>query len=365
MTANPIPLSTDAATASSTAVLTVTRAARGEYAPDVLDLGTTLVREPRTGEVLVDVLYLSIDPTNRNWLKLEPVNTLVDKVGHGLSVGAPMMGEAIVRVISSQAEGISAGDLLAGVVPWQERAVVPAARMRLVDLHGDEPLEAHLTIFSHIGVAAMVGLHEVARIRSGETVLISAAAGATGRVAVGIAKAAGCRVIGIAGGPDKCAMVQGFGADAVVDYKNTPDLAAAINDAAPDGVDVYFDNVGGATLDAALLAMRAGGRIAVCGLMADYDDPDAPGVRNMFRVLVRHLRIEGFLAAHYWHKRDEYYSHLRRLLREGVIVHAADMTDGLGTAPDQLGKLFRGANNAKLLVRLDAAVDAASGGSRS
>ena len=98
MTANPIPLSTDAATASSTAVLTVTRAARGEYAPDVLDLGTTLVREPRTGEVLVDVLYLSIDPTNRNWLKLEPVNTLVDKVGHGLSVGAPMMGEAIVRV---------------------------------------------------------------------------------------------------------------------------------------------------------------------------------------------------------------------------------------------------------------------------
>lgn len=351
----PIPSGTAAATASSTAVLTVTRPARGEYAPDVLELGSIAIGEPETGEVLVDVLYLSIDPTNRNWLKLEPVNTLVDKVGHGLSVGAPMMGEAIVRVVTSRAEGVIAGDLLAGVVPWQERAVVPAARMRRVDLHEDEPLEAHLTIFSHIGVAAMVGLHEIARIRSGETVLVSAAAGATGRVAVGLAKAAGCRVVGIAGGPDKCAMVAGFGADAVVDYKNSPDLAAAIDAAAPEGIDVYFDNVGGATLDAALLAMRPGGRIAVCGLMADYDDPDAPGVRNMFRVLVRHLRIEGFLAAHFWHKRDEYYAHLRSLLREGVIVHAADMTDGLRTAPEQLGKLFRGANSAKLLVRLEAA----------
>lgn len=345
-----------------TQVLTVTRPARDEYTPDVLALGTTAVPALGVGDVLVEVLYLSIDPTNRNWLKLEPVNTLVDKVGHGLSVGAPMMGEAVVRVLDSQADGVCSGDLLAGVVPWQERAVVPAARMRAVEVHEGEPLAAHLTIFSHIGVAAMVGLHEIARIRAGETVLVSAAAGATGRLAVGIAKAAGCRVVGIAGGPEKCAMVAEFGADAVVDYKNTTDLAAAISAAAPEGVDVYFDNVGGATLDAALLAMRPGGRVAVCGLMADYDDPNAPGVRNMFRVLVHHLRIEGFLAAHYWHKRDEYYAHLRRLLREGTIAHAAEVTDGLETAPDQLGKLFRGANNAKLLVRLDAAADSASGG---
>lgn len=337
---------------TTTPVLTVARAATGEYRPDVLALGETEVAPPGPGELLVEVLYLSIDPTNRNWLKLEPVNTLVEKVGHGLSVGAPMLGEAIVRVIESRHEGIEPGDLLAGIAPWQETAVVPAARMRAVDWHDDEPLAAHLTIFSHIGTAAMVGLHEVARIRAGETVLVSAAAGATGRIAVGIAKAAGCRVVGIAGGAAKCEAVRGFGADEVVDYKAEPDLAAALVRAAPEGVDVYFDNVGGATLDAALLAMAPGGRIAVCGLMADYDDPDAPGIRNMFRVLVRRLRIEGFLAAHFWHKRDEYYSHLRDLLRRGLIRHAADESTGLASAPDQLTKLFRGTNTAKLLVRV-------------
>lgn len=337
-----------------TPVLTVARAATGEYRPDVLALGEVDLGVPGPGEVLVEVVLLSIDPTNRNWLKLDPVNTLVEKIGHGLAVGAPMMGEALVRVIASQAEGVAPGDLLAGVVPWQERAVVPAARLRAVDWREGEPLAAHLTIFSHIGMAAMVGMYEIARIRAGETVLVSAAAGATGRIAVGIAKAAGCRVVGIAGGAAKCAAVRGFGADAVVDYTAEGDLAAAIAEAAPEGVDVYFDNVGGAVLDAALLAMAPGGRIAICGLMADYDDPAAPGVRNLFRVLVRRLRIEGFLAAHFWHKRDEYYAHLRRLLHAGVIAHAADESVGLASAPEQLAKLFRGSNTAKLLVRVGA-----------
>ena len=338
-----------------TSVLTVARPATGQYRPDVLTLGATDVGEPGPDDLLVEILYLSIDPTNRNWLKLEPVNTLVEKVGHGLSVGAPMMGEGIARVVVSRAAGVVAGDLVAGIVPWQERAVVPAARMRPVDWRPGEPLAAHLTIFSHIGTAAMVGMREIARVRPGETVLVSAAAGATGRIAVGIAKAAGCRVIGIAGGAEKCAAVRGFGADDVVDYKAADDLAASIAQAAPDGVDVYFDNVGGAILDAALLNMAPRGRVAVCGLMADYDNPEqSPGVRNLFRVLVRQLRIEGFLAAHYWHKRDEYYEHLRGLLRDGTIAHAADMSVGLASAPDQLSKLFLGTNTAKLLVRVGA-----------
>lgn len=330
--------------------LIVTRAARGQYSPDVLARSDVKLPQLGKGDILVDVLLLSIDPTNRNWLKLEPTNTLVEKVGHRLEIGSPMLGEAIVRVVSSQHPNVSQGDLLAGIVPWQERAVVPADRLRAVDWLNDEPLAAHLTIFSHIGMAAMAGLHDVARIQAGETVLISAAAGATGRVATAVAKAAGCRVVAIAGGPEKCAEVHAYGADAAVDYKNSDDLTAAIAEAAPEGVDVYFDNVGGKILDAALMNMKRGGRVAVCGVMADYDNPDATGVRNMFQVLIRHLRIEGFLAAHFWDKRDTYYEHLRSLIRQGVLTHAAETTDGLDSAPEQLSKLFQGTNRAKLLV---------------
>jgi NADPH-dependent curcumin reductase CurA len=144
------------------------------------------------------------------------------------------------------------------------------------------------------------------------------------------------------------------GADAVIDYRTTENLSEAIEAAAPEGIDVYFDNVGGQTLDAALLAMNLGGRIAVCGLMSDYDaGNDRHGVRNMFRVLVRQLRIEGFLAGHYVDRRAEHFAALRRLLEQGWIEHRAEESVGLESAPDQLARLFTGAHRGKLLVRIE------------
>ena len=339
-------------TARITPALLVTRAATGVYAPDVLELATRELPELADGELLLRVLYLSLDPTNRNWLKLESVNTLRQKIGRDLTVGDPMVGEILGLVEESRDPAYSAGDVVAGVGEWQERTVVPAARMRRVE-RGEEPLAAHLTIFSHIGLAAMAGLHAVARIQAGETVLVSAAAGATGRLAVAAATAHGCRVIGIAGGAEKCADVIAAGAVAAIDYRAVDDLADAIRRAAPEGVDVYFDNVGGSTLDAALTAMSPGGRIAVCGVMSDYDaGEDRHGIRNMFQVLVRHLRIEGFLAGHYWDQREEFYATLRELLADGRIEHRADEAVGLAAAPVHLSKLFAGTNRGKLLVRV-------------
>jgi NADPH-dependent curcumin reductase CurA len=336
----------------TTAALLVTRAATGAYAPDVLELATRTLPELADGDVLLRVLYLSLDPTNRNWLKLEPVNTLRQKIGRDLAVGDPMVGEILGLVEESRDPAFRVGDVVAGVGEWQEHAVVPAARMRRVE-RGDEPLAAHLTVFSHIGLAAMVGLHAIARIQPGETVLVSAAAGATGRLAVAAATAHGCRVIGIAGGPDKCADVLAAGAAEAIDYRAVDDLADALRLAAPDGVDVYFDNVGGATLDAALTAMKPGGRVAVCGVMSDYDaGEERHGIRNMFQVLVRHLRIEGFLAGHYWDRREEFYAILRELLADGRIEHRADEAIGLAAAPEHLRKLFDGSNRGKLLVRV-------------
>jgi NADPH-dependent curcumin reductase CurA len=143
------------------------------------------------------------------------------------------------------------------------------------------------------------------------------------------------------------------GAVAAIDYRGVDDLGAALRGAAPEGIDAYFDNVGGATLDAALTAMSPGGRVAVCGVMSDYDAGEQRhGIRNMFQVLVRHLRIEGFLAGHYWDRREEFYDVLRGLLADGLIQHRADEAVGLAAAPVHLAKLFAGTNRGKLLVRV-------------
>tara|TARA_R110002020_G_scaffold65413_6_gene172790 strand:- start:114 stop:1202 length:1089 start_codon:yes stop_codon:yes gene_type:complete len=339
----------------STPSLVISRAATGTYTPDVLRLEQRPLRALESGELLIEVLHLSLDPTNRNWLKLDPMNTVREKIGRDLRIGDVMVGEGLGRVLESRDPGFPPGRIVAGVMEWQEHAIVPGARMRAVDVVEGEPLTAHLTIYSHIGMAAMAGLHAIAKIEPGETVLVSAAAGATGRLAVGIAAAHGCRVIGIAGGAAKCTEVIGAGAAVAIDYKAEPDLAAAIRAAAPEGVHVYFDGVGGETLDAALTAMARRGRIAVCGVMSDYEaSEDRSGVRNMFLVLIRELRIEGYLAGSYWEQSANYYAQLRSLLRSGRIHHRVEESPGLSSAPDQLAKLFTGAHRGKLVVRVRA-----------
>ena len=331
----------------------IARPALGAYSPDVLRLEKRPLGAPAEGEVLLRVLYLSLDPTNRNWLKLAPNNTVYEKIGRNLAVGDVMVGEIIGQIEESRAPGWTQGEFVGCVAEWQDRAVVPATRLRKLDVHDGEPLTVHLTIFSHIGMAAMAGIRDVGKVQPGETVLVSAAAGATGSLAVGIAKSMGCRVIGIAGGTEKCALVTGsFGADAAIDYKSE-DVGEALGRLAPEGIDVYYDNVGGPILDTVLMHMANGGRVAVCGVMADYDaGEDRPGIKNMFQVLIRHLRIEGYLANHFNAKRERYFAELRGLLEKGAIHHREHLSHGLDSVPGQLELLFSGRNQGKLIVKL-------------
>jgi hypothetical protein len=329
----------------------IARPAIGRYTPDVLRLEERELPSAGEGEVRVRLIYLSLDPTNRNWLKLESVSTIVEKVGRNLAVGDVMIGQVLGIVEESRAAGFEAGDRVAALGQWQEQMILPASRLRKLHLADGEPLSMHLTIFSHVGFAAMVGLTDIARIQPGQTVLISGAAGATGSLAVGIAKDRGCHVVGIAGGAEKCQRVKAeFGADAAIDYK-TQDLGKALQNMAPNGIHAFFDNVGGAILDEALMHMVPGGCVAVCGVMADYDAAgNARGIQNMYQVLVRHLRIEGFLAGHFADRQDAYFNELRRLLSIGRIKHRPHIVEGFSRANEYLAMLFAGTNQGKLLV---------------
>lgn len=333
-----------------TRALIIDRPALGAYAPDVLRLEERDMPELGDGDIALRLLWLSLDSTNRNWLKLEPVNTLRQKIGRDLAIGDPMVGQILAEVVASRAPGWLVGDLAAGLAPWQEHSVVPASWMRRIEPLDGYPLSVHLSVLSHVGYAAMAGLFEVARVHSGETVVVSAAAGATGRIAVAAAVDAGCTVIGLAGSPAKRAAVLAAGASAALDYRAS-DLVEQLGAAAPDGVHVYFDNVGGVVLDAVLMAMRFGGRIAVCGTISDYDT-DPVGVRNLFQTVVRHLRLEGYSAANYDDRRESFDARLRRLLHEGKVRHEVDEVHGFENAPAHLSKVFDGSNRAKLVVRI-------------
>jgi len=330
----------------------IRRPALGRYSPDVMGLETRNLPVLGPGDVRVRLIYLSLDPTNRNWLKLEDTSTVVEKVGRNLRVGDVMLGQILGVVEESASPDFNVGDHVAALAEWQEQVVLPASRLRRLEVSAGLPLTAHLTLLSHVGLAAIVGLKEIAQIRSGQTVVISGAAGATGSLAVGIAKDAGCRVVGIAGGAEKCARVlDEFGADASIDYKNG-DLDAALGRTCPDGVDAYFDNVGGWILDTVLRHLVPGGRVAVCGVMADYDNATPDGIRNMYLVLVKHLRIEGFLAGGYPEKRDQHFAELREMFAAGRLKPRAHIVEDFDKAPEHLGLLFSGQNKGKLLVQV-------------
>jgi len=334
-----------------TPVLNVARAAIGPYSPDMLAYGMTDVPSPRDGQVLVHIIYLSLDPSNRNWMRLEPGTTpSINGVPLDLRVGAPMWGQVLGQVEESRTPNLKVGDIVAGLAPWQERFTAPASTLRKVLVEADEPLSAHLTLFSHVGLAAWKGM-SILDPKPGETVLVTGAAGATGSVAVEIAKARGATVIGVAGGAEKCEAVLALGADAVIDYK-----AEAVGDAlaalAVAGIDAIFDNVGGEVLEGALFHMNMYGRVAICGVMADYDaaPEDLVGIRNVYVVLIRQLRIQGFLAGFTDEEWVEHLAALHGLFDRGLIHSRPHIVHGFEKSPEHLALLFSGGNAGKLMV---------------
>jgi NADPH-dependent curcumin reductase CurA len=263
-----------------------------------------------------------------------------------------MSGFAIGEVVESKTGGLKAGDIVEGDWGWQDYAALPARR--LAKRTTQAPLELLIGPLSVTGLTAYFGLLEVGQPKPGDTVLVSAAAGAVGTMVGQIARLAGCRVVGTAGGQDKCDwLTRELGFDAAVDYK-AGGVRRALAAACPGGIDVYFDNTGGAVLEAALSLMNLRGRIVCCGNVSQYDvDKPAPGPMAVPGLVVtKRLRMEGFIVMDFYDRRAEAEARLARWVAEGRIKAVVDVVDGLDKAPDALIGLFAGKNRGKMAVRV-------------
>ncbi|TDK45116.1 NADP-dependent oxidoreductase [Antarcticimicrobium luteum] len=299
---------------------------------------------PGPGEVMLRTVLISIDAAARAWMQGATYRAPV-------RAGDAMPCFALCEVVESNAPDLAKGDLVAGESVWADYANVPARQVqKLPDIR---PLTHHLSVYGIAGKTAFHGLVGVGRPIAGETVLVSAAAGAVGAYVGQIARALGCRVVGIAGGAEKCAFVTGeLGFDACVDYRD-PKMFKALRAACPDGVDVYFDNVGGAVLEAALFAMNERGRVICCGAISQYDSAAASGPRNLpGLVVVKRLRMEGFIVTDFAHQDATAERALRTWVAKGQIKVIEDVIDGLENTPAALIGLLAGENRGKRMVRV-------------
>ncbi len=306
------------------------------------------VPEPADGQLLVRNLAVSLDPAMRGWMSDMP--SYLPPVG----IGEVMRSGAVARVAESRDESFSEGDLVTGVFGWQDYAVVGGDAVQRVP--ADVTPEQALGVLGMTSLTAWAGLTLIGQPEAGETVVVSAAAGATGSIVGQIAKQRGCRAIGIAGGPEKCSwLVEEAGFDAAVDYKSEH-VARRLGELAPDGIDVYFDNVGGAILEAALANIAMHGRVVICGAIASYNaEEPPPGPRNYMQLLVKRARMEGFLVFDHADRAGEALRELSGWLSEGKLRYREDVRDGLESAPASLVDLFTGANEGKLMVRVASA----------
>ncbi len=296
------------------------------------------------GMVRVRNLWLSVDPYMRG--RMNDAKSYVPP----FELGQPMEGGAIGEVVESRAEGLAPGDLVQHMAGWRDEPVIPArAANKLPDL-GVGP-QKFLGALGVPGATAWFGLLDVAEAKAGETVFVSAAAGSVGSAAVQIAKTRGMTVIGSAGGPEKCDYVRSLGVDHAIDYK-AGSILKSLAAAAPDGIHVYFDNVGGDHLDAALANARNHARFAICGMIGGYNETTPPSFRFFMRMIAARIRIQGFLITDYLGRMGEFYQEMAPLVASGAITSRETIVDGLEAMPDAFLGLFEGANTGKMLVRL-------------
>lgn len=323
-------------------------AARPTGLPDAStwDLTTGPVPEPESGEFVVRLSHLSIDPAMRGWMNDVP--SYIPPV----EIGAVMRALGIGRVTASEHPDFAVGDHVSGVFGVQEFARSDGGGATKVD-PSLAPLPTYLGALGMTGLTAYFGLLDVGRLKDGETVVVSGAAGAVGSVAGQIAKAKGCRVIGIAGGPEKCGwIVDELGFDVAIDYKSE-DVRRSLREHAPDRVDVFFDNVGGEVLDAALTRLARGARIVICGGISQYNAEQARGPSNYLALIAARASMTGFLVFDYAARYPEAISELAGWLREGKLVSREQVVEGgVQAFPEALLKLFAGENIGKLVLEV-------------
>lgn len=305
--------------------------------------------EPAAGEVVLRNLYISLDPAIRGWMGDDP--NYIEPI----MLGDPIRASVIGRVVHSASPDFAEGDVALFMGGWESYTTVPAAMCTKLDETAGIPLSYYLGVLGPTGLTAYFGLLEVGRPQPGETVLVSAAAGAVGSVVGQIAKMQGCRVVGMAGSDDKCQwLVDDLGFDEVINYKTCGDYEAAIRAACPNGVDVYFDNVGGDILDAALACLNKFARVAVCGWISTYNIADAagPSARNLWQLVANSVTIQGFVVIDFMERFPEGIGQLAEWVMAGKLQFREEIVEGLDNILPTFLKLFDGSNNGKLVISI-------------
>ncbi|KAI5670091.1 hypothetical protein M9H77_10455 [Catharanthus roseus] len=296
--------------------------------------------------VLVKNLYLSCDPYMRNRM-----SKMEGSYVESFIPGSPIVGYGVARVLDSTHSNFNKGDLLWGFTGWEEYSIITATQGLIKIQHTDVPLSYYTGILGMPGMTAYAGFFEVCSPKKGERVFISAASGAVGQLVGQFAKLFGCYVVGSAGSKEKIDLLKNkFGFDEAFNYKEEQDLDAALKRYFPEGIDIYFENVGGKMLDAVLLNMRLHGRIAVCGMISQYNLDQNEGVHNLFCLITKRIRMEGFLVFDYYHLYPKFLEVILPQIKEGKVVYVEDIAEGLENAPSALIGLFSGRNTGKQLV---------------
>jgi NADPH-dependent curcumin reductase CurA len=324
--------------------IVVAKLPEGALEPEHFKLTETATPEPGPGELLLRVILMSIDAANRSWMKGATYRAAV-------KAGDPMPTFAVCEVVASNSPKFSSGDLVAAEATWSDFITAPAHKVMKLPML--ETNSHHLSVYGVAGKTAYHGLMTIGQPMPGETVLVSAAAGSVGGYVGQIARALGCRVVGIAGGPDKCGWVTDtLKFDVCLDYRD-PGFGKALAAACPDGVDVYFDNVGGRILERALGLMNERGRVVCCGAISQYDTDAASGPRNLPGVVVvKRLRMEGFIVTDHTREDPRALRALGHWVQSGQITVTEDIVEGLENAPDALIGLLSGNNRGKRMVRV-------------
>lgn len=330
--------------------VTLAKRPQGVPAADDFEIARLAVADPPPGSLLVRVEECSLDPAMRRWMD-------EDSYGRPIALGAPIPTMVLGRVVASRCEGIAVGDAVTGRGAIAEYAIVPCdGYTRVVDAEGLPSLSCHLSVLGTSGLTAYNGLLKVGRPEPGQTVLVSAAAGSVGSIVGQIARLVGCRAVGIAGGGTKCRwLTERYGFDAAIDYRglDANSITQRVRDACPRGVDVYFDNVGGACLEAALACINPKARIVLCGMIAQYNATEAPcAPRNLWQLVARTASMHGFLNRFYLDDCTEELRQLKRWIEEGRLTWREQIEVGIENFHGAFMRLFDGRHDGKLILRI-------------
>lgn len=311
------------------------------------DLVDVRIPEPKPGEALVRNVYMSVDPYMRGRMNDRKSYVPPFQVGEALS------GACVGKIVASNNQDFPAGGYVLGTQGWREYYLTSGGDLTRIDPK-NAPLQAYLGTLGMPGLTAYVGLLDIGRPKSGETVFVSAASGAVGSVVCQIAGIKGCRVIGSAGSEKKVSwLLNEAGVDAAFNYRDSDDLVAELGKHCPAGIDVYFENVGGKHLEAALEHMNPCGRIALCGMISQYNSTrPGPGPRNLFYVTTKRLTVQGFIVSDHLQRREEFTADMGRWIEEGRIKWKETVVEGIENAPRAFMGLFKGENFGKMIVRL-------------